>query len=137
MKRLLWISLLVFTLGACCKAICEDQQLLVSGQGFQYTDVDTLFLVKYKRGSNFAERIDTIKRYMAAPVNNTQSVSFFETLNAATDWKVVIPALNKEYFISNIETEKGRCECEPGNYRTVQRFQFNNTEVEGSSVSLN
>jgi hypothetical protein len=94
-------------------------------------------MIKYRPGTNFNERIDTVKQYMAPPAGTTQIVSFFETLEPDTDWKVVIPALNKEYFISNIETEKRRCACESGTYQTVRKFRLNNTEVEGSSVSLN
>lgn len=138
MKKLLVAFITTLMLYSCCKEYCEDQRLLVWGRNLQYTDVDTIFLIKYKPGTNFTERLDTINQYMIQPTgNNSQPVSFFKSLESNTDWKIVIPALNKEYFISNIETEKQRCNCEPGTYQTVRTFRFNNATIEGSSVDLN
>ena len=138
MKKLLVVFITTLMLYSCCQEFCEDQQLVVWGRDFQYTDVDTFYMVKYKPGTNFTERLDTVRRYIISPAGgNTQLVSFFEILQPDTDWKIVIPALNKEYFISDIEIEKKRCNCDPGSYRTVKRFRFNNTTIEGSSVDLN
>ncbi|WP_148661231.1 hypothetical protein [Flavisolibacter tropicus] len=138
MKRLLLAAIPVIALYACCKEVCEDQNLLVRTQNMQAVDTDTVFLIRYKPYSRFSEKIDTVKRYSLVPVGGTtQPSAFFDYLDFNYDWKIVIPALNKEYFISYIETEKKPCHCEGGKYRAVKRFELNNVKVEGSTVVLN
>jgi len=137
MKKLPLAFITVLTLYSCCQEFCDDQRLLLWGRDLPYTAVDTFFVIRYKPGTNFTERIDTLKRYMLPPSSTSQPVSFFESLESSADWKIVIPALSKEYFISNIETAQQRCNCEPGSYKTVTRFRLNNTTIEGSSADLN
>lgn len=116
--------------------MCEDDGLHISVQNVQAVNTDTIYLIKYKPNTGFTERIDTVKHYATVPTGSTLPSTFRERLDPDTDWKVVIPALNKEYFISNIETAQERCQCEGGKYTTVKKFHLNNAEKEGSSIVL-
>jgi hypothetical protein len=138
MKRLLFSCLITFALYSCarCHEVCLDEGVHIRVQNMQAVDTDTVYLIKYKPNTGFAERIDTIKRYINIPVGSTLPSTFFDILDYKDDWKVVIPAVNKEYFISNIETGTASCSCEPGNYKTVKKFRFNNSEKEGNDVVL-
>lgn len=137
MKQLLLASLLILALGSCCKMVCENESLYVRTLNMQAVDTDTVYLIKYKAYSRFSERIDTVKRYTPVPAGSTLPSYFTEILDYNYDWKIVIPALNKEYFISYITTEAKPCACEGGSYRAVANFQLNNTRIEGSNAVLN
>ncbi|HYH15285.1 MAG TPA: hypothetical protein VD794_08695 [Flavisolibacter sp.] len=137
MRRLLLASLLVVILYSCCKGFCEPEQgLHISIRNLQAVDTDTVYLIRYKANTGFSERIDTVKRIEPVPAGNTLPSSFMDELHYATDWKVVIPAVNKEYFISNLETKTERCSCTGDKYRSVIKFRLNNMEKEGSSAVL-
>lgn len=138
MKQLLLVFLTVFILTSCVRCLekCQDEGVYVRVQNMQAVDTDTVYLIKYKVNTGFTEKIDTVKRYTNIPVGSTLPSTFFDILDSNNDWKVVIPALNKEYFISNIKTGTASCSCEPGNYRTVEKFHFNTIEKEGNSIVL-
>ena len=138
MKRWLLVIVIAFSLGACCKMICEPRQgLTISTRNLSAADTDTVYLVRYKPNTGFAEQIDTVKRISPVPAGSNLPSSFMQELAYTTDWKVVIPAVNKEYFISNFETVTERCSCTGDKYRKVRKFSLNNTVKEGSSVDLN
>jgi hypothetical protein len=121
---------------SCCKALCDDGSIFLTLSNRQTTEIDTVYLISYKPNTGFTERIDSIKRFAATPVNSTQPAAFMETLDYRADWKVVIPGLNKEYFINNIETRQEPCQCEGGSYEVVTKFRLNNVEKEGWNAVL-
>lgn len=110
--------------------------MFISIRNLPAADVDTVYLIRYKPNTGFAERLDTLKRISPVPAGNNQPSSFMEELAYTTDWKVVIPAVHREYFISNFETVTERCSCTGDKYRRVKTFNLNNTRKEGNSVVL-
>jgi hypothetical protein len=137
MRKMMLASFIAIAFASCCKAICEDQGLHIRIQNMQAVDTDTVYLIKYKAYSRFSERIDTVKRFSPVPVGSNLPSTFFDVLDYSYDWKVVIPATNKEYFIQSILTGKKPCQCEGGSYRSVERYELNDIEVEGNSAVLN
>ena len=136
MKSLLLACLITLSLYSCCKAICEDQGLFISVQNIQAVDTDTVYLIKYKPSTGFADKIDTVKHFANVPAGSTLPSTFREMLEPNADWKVVIPGVNKEYFISNIETGQEHCECGGGKYTMVTKYRLNNAQKEGNNVIL-
>ena len=136
MKTLILV-VIVFTLGACCKGECEPTQgVLISIRNLQAVDTDTVYMVRYKANTGFAERLDTVKRFNPVPAGSTSPSTFMEELDFTNDWKVIIPAVNKEYFISDFETVTERCSCTGDKYVRVKKFSLNNTVIESSSAIL-
>ena len=135
MKKL-FILLSIVGFYSCCKEACLDEGLLVHTRNMQAVDTDTVYLIRYKAYTRFSEKIDTVKSIAPVPAGSTLPSAFSEVLDYSYDWQVVIPALNKEYFISNLLTEKKRCNCESGTYRTVSRYWLNSTQKEGNVAVL-
>lgn len=136
-KRLVILaSITAILLASCCKAICLDDELRISFQQFTVSETDTVLYVKYKPGTT--EPLDSIwKETPSAPsLPGTTLSAHTETLPTGFDWQVYLPALDRQFFLTNIQTGTDKCKCESGTYKTVNGYTLNGTPQQGSYIIL-
>jgi hypothetical protein len=131
MKTFLPLFGVVLFFSACCKAYCiKDPQLTVSFQRFKARDVDTVYLFRYNPGgTQYADSSASLRP------NDAQDTTFSYLnmeLTPGSDWEIRIPAVNRQYRITGIQTETGDCNCSSGNYNIVKSFTVNGRQQQGS-----
>ena len=119
-------------LAGCCKEICDPAELQISFRNFKAVDTDTVLLVRYQRGAQNATDTSLVVHHISA--SDTTNSSLVEGLFHAYDWKVIIPSLNRQYFVTDMQTTSVRCCGQRG--RKVDGYKLNSTEQQGDYLVL-
>ena len=135
MKLLTALIALTFLIGSCCKAECLDASVFVTFSNFRVHQTDTLLLVRYKPGTGQTTVVDSVWRFLPnLPGSDTARSYHSENITAGTDWKIVIPAVNRTFWITDISLRTAKC-C--GSRSAVVRdFKLNGTLKQGSFLQL-
>lgn len=133
---LLYYCLALVAITGCCKVYCVDVELGVDFSRMKATDTDTVLFLGYKKGSNFQERIDSIAIITQVAETDTTRSGLFHTLSFSKDWKVVIPAIQKEYYITDFIVKNENCSCGGNDYSVIRYFKVNGEEKEGINYKV-
>ena len=110
---------IIVVLSSCGPNMCRDQYITPVFIGFELSDLDTIVVRQYEKGSNFHQLIDT-----ALVTSDTTFLKSKATVNDTTfvllnyisgrekyifpdhDWQIYLPATNLTVSISNIVSPK-------------------------------
>lgn len=133
--RIIAILLVAATcMQSCCKADCVDGALIASFENFRAVDIDTILLVKYQQGSQQQKIIDTTYRIRSTSPTDTFTIYHSEHLLYPFDWKIIIPALNKQYLVSDFQLKTFKCCGEKA--KGVTAYKLNNVQQQGGFLQL-
>jgi len=112
-------STLIFNGCNCTKEVdCADQPIFPAFIGFAPSEIDTFVVRKYQQNTNYQSLVDTflIKSSDGYITSNDTTKVLFQVQNnqglkPGFDWQVVIPALQKTVFVSDIKGNKKTSEC--------------------------
>jgi hypothetical protein len=108
MKAYVFLLLPLLLIG-CCKAECTAPELVVSFQRLKATETDKLLLIRYNPAVGFSQPSDSVWKYTTVvPTDTTQSL-VREWLDAYSNWKIVLPSINRQYRISSVEVKSFNC----------------------------
>lgn len=113
------ILLCVLALVSCQNCICLPSEGLRLGLvSFDSTDVDTIILSKFEKGTSFSHLVDTLQWDRSNLVfmhkNDTFEMGIHVgdiLLKSNYDYKVVIPAINRTFAISELNEPKREGDC--------------------------
>lgn len=131
MKQIIFLILIGSIIQSCCKADCINGALSVSFENFKAVDTDTVLLVRYNQGQQTA--LDTSIRTTVA-ANDTIKSYMVEQVYYNNDWRIIIPALNKNYQITNLAVTTIKCCGEKS--KRVKTYKINNVQKEGDFLLL-
>ncbi len=120
----------------CCKVYCGDVELGVDFSGMKAIDTDTVFFLGYKKDSDFQERVDSTAIITRVAETDTNHSGLFHTLPLGKDWKVAIPSVQKEYYITDFIVEKENCSCGGNDYNVIKYFTINGERKEGMNYRV-
>ena len=100
---------------------CSDVRIVPMFIGYSQTDIDTILVKQYSPNENFQTLIDSfeiVNEYSTNYVflHDTIGVFYntFKEIKAGFDWQISIPAINKNLWITHIDTEKRTMRCNWG-----------------------
>jgi hypothetical protein len=116
----------IAALSSCCKEACiNENDLSVSFYNFTVSDADTVLYVRYQPGTTTP--LDSNWKYQPLAPSNTSRSALWERLPANSDWQIFIPAVNKQYYITDIVTGTADCSCERGQSTVIRQYKVNHT----------
>lgn len=90
-------AFVTMTSGCCCKKECVDSDVVyqIEFQNFNYSEIDTLLITNYVKGSNFITKVDSFYNYGGLLSQNTNSepkaINLSRDLDInGYDWQIVI-----------------------------------------------
>ena len=110
---------MVVTLGSCHNCICiPSDGLRLATITFDSTEIDTMIVRKFQKGSNFSQQIDTVQ-WDRSKVNFSKHNDTFQMaswigslrLNSQFDYQVFIPANNRVFTVSEINEPQRTDDC--------------------------
>lgn len=134
MLRGLFLIILPFIGAACCKGKCLDDYLQLNFIGFQNTDVDTIIVKSFKKGSDFLMPLGTREQYLQQPPGDTL---FFYIHDAppSMDYEIIVPSTLDSFRIANISTRRRDCNC-GSDWKEVTSFTLNETRIDANTIVL-
>ena len=103
------------------KCPCPDETILPVFMGYDSSQVDTIKIIRFEKGSNFTRAVDSVE---LTPVNSiifTSAVAMAITgkdinhrVAAGYDWQITNPFDNKSFQISAIEVQQTETNCGRG-----------------------
>lgn len=141
MIRSFAILLSVLFLVSCQNCICLPSEGLRLGMiGYDSTDIDTIILRKFEKGSNFSQAIDTSQwdrtNVVFSPKNDTfQMAAWFGDicLKSKFDYQVLVPATNQIFSITEMNEPQVQGKCD-GKVMCVNTIQ--SSKLDGSPVMI-
>lgn len=120
----------------CCKVYCEENpELLVLFGNFKVVDADTVYIIRYNKGTQQISDSTTIINQVS-PADTINHSALNRALSPTYDWKIVLPSVKKQYLVTQIETESGKCPCGGGNYTRISKYLLNNQTQTGGAINL-
>jgi hypothetical protein len=117
-----------FSIYGCCKERCSRSQLPLLFLHFNHDDVDTVLLIKFEPNGQFINKIDSFYEYLpqyAANVQPFDSITHYVfDIDLRKDWEIKLPALNKTYQVSGIETANQSCNCGRGSTKVISAYKL-------------
>jgi len=128
--------ILITFLSACCKIYCEDNpELTILFGNYKAIDADTVYILRYNKGTQqLTDSLAIINS--VSPTDTVNHSGLFRSLSASSDWRVVIPGVNKQFIFTDIKTESGKCPCGGGRYIKISSYQLNNQPETGGVINL-
>jgi hypothetical protein len=131
MRPVFCLSVLVLFVSACCKSYCiKDPQVNVIFQRFKAMDTDTIYVLRYQKGSSQLSDSTAYLRPQDAQDTGFSRASLI--LTPGSDWKIRVASVNREFLITDIQTATGDCQCSSGNYHVVRSFTVNGRQMQSS-----
>lgn len=132
----LLIVMLTAFLSACCKIYCEENpELVVLFGNYRAVDADTVYIIRYNKGTQqVADSVAIINN--VSPTDTINHSALYKNLSPASDWKIIIPGVNKQYLFTQIETESGKCPCGGGHYTKISKYRLNDQAQTGGAINL-
>ncbi len=129
------VILAVFV-SACCKVYCEENpELIVLFGNYRVADADTVYIIRYNKGTQqITDSVAIISN--VSPTDTINHSALYRNLSPASDWKIIIPGVNKQYLFTQIETESGKCPCGGGHFTRISQYRLNNQIQTGGSINL-
>jgi hypothetical protein len=123
----LFIVLFVFLFSACCQEECMPCNVHVSFEKFKAAEVDTVLFIEYVPGTGQTSVRSTQERHVPTVPGDTAQAVLYKILFCGSDWKIEIPAVNRQYLLTDIETKLQRCPCDPGKQPMLKSYKVNGT----------
>jgi len=141
MLRAFLILLSVSFFVSCQNCICLPSDGLRLGFiSFDSTDVDTIIIRKFEKGNNFTHLVDTSQwdrnNVVFARQNDTLQLVIYVgyiRLKSNYDYKVIIPAINRTFAITDLNEPKEEGNCS-GKVMCVNRIV--SCKLDGVSMPL-
>ncbi len=109
------LFLLTYSLYGCGKTPCIRSVLSFNLIGYNDTEVDTLILRTYSKGSGFTNLKDTAFCQVSyTKSNDTLRVSFIKGafyINSLSDYQIYFPGVGKQYSLTEINEEVTELTC--------------------------
>lgn len=128
--HILIISCIVCIVSACCgfvKGGCNETNGIyyIYYNNFDKSELDSVYLLKYKKNTNFSELLDSVKIRVDSNSNNYHQINtnlFISTdsnyiLKSTNDYKIFIKDINKTFQISEITIQNKSCKSCPGSIK--------------------
>lgn len=129
-----WFALALWSVAGCCKAECPHTTMDLKFVGYQNTDIDTVWVEKFKSGSNFQVVMDTIRAGIQEPSYDTLFL-FIDNIDANADYQVSGPSLSRKYRVSDLHTSSKRCSC-GGHFQQVSGYMLDGVAGAGPDIYL-
>ena len=132
----LLIVVIAAIFSACCKIYCEENpELVVLFGNYRAADADTVFILRYNKGTQqIADSTAIISNVSQTDTINHSAL--YKNLSPESDWKIILPSVNKQYQFTEIQTESGKCPCGGGRYTKISQYRLNNQIQTGGSINL-
>lgn len=123
MKRIfavLIISVTIISVTASCGGTCScmDDSLVPAFIGYDTSELDTVIIKRFAKGSNFGQQLDsfafttaTVVYSKSGDTTNIVAMRGDQRLSVDSDWQVSIPSGNRTVRISEITIEKREQHC--------------------------
>ncbi len=114
--------------------MCVDKTLSISFRKIKSVAADSISIIQYTAGSNYAQKTDST--FINTPVSSTDtSYSYlFRQISSEHDWKIINHSLNKEYRLNNFELERIKCCSDRG--LVVRSYEVNGTRKTGDFFDI-
>jgi hypothetical protein len=129
------LFLIAIGLNSCCTekyCLGADNLDEVILENFASSDMDSIFVVSYKKGSDFRTVVDSFMVTQCDSLTNTRYVMALggKRMNAGSDYQIYFSSINKYYKIMGFRTSKSECNsCSPSfikdNYTRLDGYEIN------------
>jgi len=136
MKPVFLFVLLATLLCACCQGECEGCGIFVSFEKFNATEADTVLFVEYVPGTAQQQVRDSQWIYNPTLPADTTKSFLMRDLFCNADWTIFIPAVNRSYLVTAIQTKLEKCPCQGGKQPSVQQYAVNGTAHQEHTLVL-
>jgi len=121
-------------MAGCCKAVCPETTLDLKFVGYRNTDIDTVWLERFKSGTGFQAAIDTIRAGIQEPYYDTLFL-FVDHIDVSADYRISGPSLSRKYRLTNLHTMSKRCSC-GGRFKQVSGYTLDGVAGAGPDIYL-
>jgi hypothetical protein len=134
MHRSLILMTFTFAITACCKSKCLDNYLEMNYIGFRNTDIDTIIVNAYEKGSNFSTLIATHNEYFQTPPYDAL-FGYIRDAPASSDYELIFPSIQDTFYLENITTRRRDCNC-GSDWNETTSFVLDGARVDSHIVVL-
>lgn len=125
-KLILIICISIIALISCSRTVpCSNQDVKLAFIGFKMSEIDTIILRQYEKGSSFSNLLDTsieaidtnyVKSSFSSHDTTFIALNFADRKNyhelfPDRDWQIFIPALNMITSISDVVSPQSHIKC--------------------------
>jgi hypothetical protein len=123
------LFLIAIGLNSCCTekyCLGADNLDEVFLENFNPSDIDSIFVFAYKKGSDFKTVVDS---FMVAQCDSLTNIRYFMALggnkiNTGNDYQIYFTSINKYYKIMGFKTSKSECNsCSPSFIKDTYRLR--------------
>ena len=136
--KLLIIAAAIFaTYASCCKVGCISQEMQITMQGYNYTELDSTLFRRCEANTNFTVVSESFYRN-ADVLSGTIAYFYLEEhtgLDLSSDYEMALPDSNV-HRISNIQTARSGCPCGSGHSRHVAAFKLDGVNYLGKEIII-
>ena len=129
-----WLAAIVFIINACCKAECNNRTVTISFFKLRAINADSISMISYVTGSNYAQRVDSNFIHSPVAANDTSYSRLFQSVFAERDWKIINQSLHTEYRLNNFEIDKVKC-CGEKAF-IVRSYLLNGSRKNGDFIEI-
>jgi hypothetical protein len=138
-KHMLWLFVLIAVSWptSCCKDTCSYQNLNFYFIGFNNSDIESLWLTRYKGGTNFSVKIDSMEGgFQIAQMDTLVYFFVSDRISYADDYTLTGPSFPNIYHISQIHTVRSPYKCCGRHGWDMDRFLLEDSLNIGTSIYL-
>ena len=127
-------SLFMMVIGSvfqsCCKAVCQDDEIFaVDFQGFTAVEMEKIKVLRFNQ-DNLTMPIDSYYVSTQNIIINTTTRVYLDTpLQSNFNYRINVENANIGYAVTDFQTEKEKCSCNPGTYEKIVGYNLNGVVV--------
>jgi hypothetical protein len=127
---ILFFAFTIPVMQSCCKAVCTDDEIFaIDFQGFSATEMEKIKVLRFDH-DNLTVPVDSFNvRIGNVFVNTSTRVYLDTTLKSDFIYKINVEKAGLVYTLSDFQTEKDKCSCEPGTYEKLLGYKLNGVQV--------
>lgn len=142
-KLLLFVCVSIFIVSqqSCCtKKYCSgfDELNEIQLFNFESSEVDSISIEIYVKGSNYTKRIDSVFTQAKAkdPADKDLFIFMPEKLNRNHEYKISFLSNSIVYFLSDFEVREEECNCPSDKYNVLASYVLNGRKYNSSSIII-
>ncbi len=134
-------SIFIISLQSCCtKKYCSgfDELNEIQLFNFESSEVDSISIEIYVKGSNYTKRLDSVFAQAKAKDPGEKDLFIFmpEKLNRNHEYKISSLSNSIVYLFSDFEVREEECNCPSDKYNVLASYVLNGRKYNSSSIII-
>jgi hypothetical protein len=120
---------IAYTLQSCCKVMCVDGDIsTIDFRGFNASEIDKIKVLRFNH-NNFSVALDSF--YVSSNniiIRDTTRAYLDNPLVSDFDFKINVEKAGRTYTISDFQTKKENCTCNPGTHKMITGYKLDGVQ---------